>query len=137
MHHLRLYITITSKYLETADHLYECTLDTDALQCKQGKTRIITARKAVNTRMTTFQRCIIIESKETPPNESRSSLVSLESLTGTCELPSASALMHFPSAVSDRLIDLASSREDPPTPEKRPNLVDTWALGFELSRTLN
>ncbi|BAS96042.1 Os06g0137166 [Oryza sativa Japonica Group] len=44
-----------------------------------------------------------------PPNESLSNLVSFESRTGTCGLFSASALMHFPSALRDKLIDFASS----------------------------
>ena len=67
-------------------------------------------------------------------SSARRSRVNFESLMGTCGLPSASALMHFPSAVSDRLIDLASSREDPPTPEKRPNFVDTWAFGVSIEQ---
>lgn len=53
-----------------------------------------------------------------PPNESRSNLVSFESRTGTCGLFSASALMHFPSALKERLIDLASSSIWPSLPAK-------------------
>ena len=54
--------------------------------------------------------------EHSPPNESRSNLVSFESRTGTCALFSASALIHFPSALSERLIDLASSKVCPSLP---------------------
>lgn len=53
-----------------------------------------------------------------PPNESRSNLVSFESRTGTCGLFSASALMHLPNALKERLIDLASSNVCPSLPAK-------------------
>lgn len=62
-----------------------------------------------------------------PPNESRSNLVSFESRTGIWELFSANALMHFPSALNERLIDFASSNVCPSLPgiqnrsTKRPN----------------
>ena len=36
---------------------------------------------------------------------------------GTCGLPSASALMHFPRDISERLINLASSNKRPSLPE--------------------
>jgi len=57
-------------------------------------------------------RCIL------PPNESRNNLVSFESRNGTCALFSASALIHFPNALKDRLIDLASSNVCPSLPIK-------------------
>lgn len=53
-----------------------------------------------------------------PPNESLSNLVSFESRTGTCALFSANALMHFPNALKERLIDLASSSVCPSLPTK-------------------
>lgn len=54
-----------------------------------------------------------------PPNESRSNLVSFESRNGTCALFSASALIHLPNALKDRLIDLASSSVCPSLPTKK------------------
>lgn len=54
-----------------------------------------------------------------PPNESRSNLVSFESRNGTCALFSASALIHLPNALKDKLIDLASSSVCPSLPAKK------------------
>lgn len=51
-----------------------------------------------------------------PPNESRSNLVSFESLVGICGLFSANAFIHFPREVSERLINLASSSKWPSLP---------------------
>lgn len=53
-----------------------------------------------------------------PPKESRTNLVSFESRNGTWALFSASALMHFPNALKERLIDLASSNVCPSLPVK-------------------
>ena len=50
-------------------------------------------------------------------HESRSILVSFESLVGICGLFSASALMHFPKEVNERLMNLASSIMWPSLPE--------------------
>lgn len=47
---------------------------------------------------------------------------SLESRTGTWALFSASALIHFPRALNDRLIDLASSKVCPSLPVERTNI---------------
>lgn len=54
--------------------------------------------------------------KKSPPNESRSNLVSLESLVGICGLFSAKALIHLPSEVRERFINFASSRRWPSLP---------------------
>lgn len=51
-----------------------------------------------------------------PPKESRSILVSFESRNGTWALFSARALIHFPSELSERFIDLASSSMSPSLP---------------------
>lgn len=51
-----------------------------------------------------------------PPNESRSNLVSLESLVGICGLFSANAFIHFPRELSERFINLASSSKWPSLP---------------------
>lgn len=54
--------------------------------------------------------------REAPPNESRRSLVSLESRVGIWGLFSANALIHFPRDVRDRLINFASSSMWPSLP---------------------
>ena len=53
-----------------------------------------------------------------PPNESHNNLVSFESRNGTWSLFSTSALIHFPNALKDRLIDLDSSNVCPSLPIK-------------------
>lgn len=58
-----------------------------------------------------------------PPNESLSNLVSFESRTGTCALFSARAFMHLPNALSERLMDLASSNICPSLPAKINNFA--------------
>lgn len=54
-----------------------------------------------------------------PPKESLSNLVSLESRIGTWALFSARALIHFPNALSERFIDLASSSVCPSLPGEK------------------
>lgn len=65
---------------------------------------------------------MIIVVRLLPPNESRSRLVSFESLYGTCFAPLHKELMTMPSAERDPFIFFASSRRKPKAP-----VLDTFS----------